>query len=196
MARFRKRKSRRRIIIISKRGQIAGQVLIYVMGLVIISLVVLFGYRAIKDFVSKSEDLALVDFRIKLTTTIEEMSSDYGSMKIVDFIVPKGFSKVCFLNKTADQDDPGGKGICKVDSIDYEPLVCNYWKDKSKENAFILGKKTEAFFIGNEDTSQPYFSVKPVSEAGKRGYLCPNIVNSRIKLRIEGKGKYAEISQG
>ncbi|MBN1157584.1 hypothetical protein JXA85_08245 [Candidatus Woesearchaeota archaeon] len=179
----------------SRKGQIAGQVLIYVMGLVIISLVVIFGYRAIRDFVTRSEDLALVDFRTKLTNTIEEMSSDYGSMKIVDFTIPKGFSRICFLNRTASPDT---RNLCRniPDNPDYEPIVCSFWKDNSKENAFLLGKKTEAFFIGNENTGLPYFVVALKGVTEEEGYLCPDITNSRIKLRIEGKGRYAELSQG
>jgi hypothetical protein len=182
----------------SRRAQIAGQVFIYVMGIVIISLVVIFGYKAIIEAINRSHELELVDFKSRLTKAIEEMTLEYGSVQNRDFALPTGFSKICFVNATKE---PATKNICigpSPNNPDFEPIVCNYWTGKSRENAFLLGKNTEAFFIGDEDRNQPYLSVaaKGTTNPADEDYLCPKVTNSRIKLRIEGKGKYAEISQG
>lgn len=185
----------------SRKGQIPGQILIYIMGLIIISLVVVFGYRAIKDFMKKSDDMAFIDFKTKLTNAVEEMSSDYGSVKTRDFVLPKEYSKICFVDTSVEKAERPNKKICQDLEPDLaknqeEPLVCNYWKDESKENAFLIGKKTMPLFIGNEETNAAYFKIAPKTEPEEQGYLCINGVSSVIKLRIEGKGKFSQISQG
>ncbi len=161
-----------------RKAQISGQMIVYIFGMFITALVIVYGYSAIKDFVKKSDDVALIQFEKELTNTIYTMSSDYGSVKIKTLSVPSGIEEVCFVDLDRDTVDVPG-----------HPLVYDSWLAQDKVNIFLIeGVAKEFIFAGDIDKDVSYVEV----EGG--GHLCIGTPSGKLKVRIEGMGNKALIS--
>jgi len=175
------------------KGQIAGQVFIYAMGLIIIGIVIVFGYIAIQDFIERSDQLSFVDFKTRLTTTIDDMTSEYGSVKHRTFQLPKGYSKICFLNvdPSIDPANLDAQFICVNSHVEHDPLICNYLKSQT-DNVVLTGQKVNTFYIGDDESS---FQVRDHTTVELDHYFCPEIKSGSFTIKVTGKGKYAEIGE-
>ena len=64
-----------------RRGQIIGEVFVFILALVIFSGVLLYGYRAIFSVQEGIEDAAFVSFYEGLKNKIEQVGIDFLSVK-------------------------------------------------------------------------------------------------------------------
>ena len=157
----------------TKRGQIAN-VFIYVISVVIISIILIMGYKFIsgtKESISKT-DLTLL--RTKLTSDIKSISSDFGSSKKVSYSVP-GSAELCLVDLDKKDEIP------QSELEDY-PLVKDSIESNVKKNAFLLGPSTfESYYIGNISTTDPsLICLKPI--AGKVNFIIKGLGNSALIL--------------
>ncbi|NOZ80659.1 MAG: hypothetical protein GXP63_03205 [DPANN group archaeon] len=189
---------------LKKKGQIIGQIFVYLMGIVIIGMIVLYGYKVILNFQGKTEDVALVTFKTTLQRSLREMAIEYGSVKMQMLTLPSDFNRVCFtdINKEAggsfryDTAHRKAQGLCTpTTNDDYNPIACNYWSDEDVvDNVFLIGpERVEPIFIGDDtdkDFIRGYFTIDTP------GYLCVKAKSGQIKLRMEGIGKGVLLSTG
>ncbi|OGM01323.1 hypothetical protein A3K72_03025 [Candidatus Woesearchaeota archaeon RBG_13_36_6] len=162
-----------------RRSQIHAQVLVYILAMIIMALILAYGYNAIKDILNKGEFTSLVKFKTELKTSITSISHDYGSVKNEEFIVPTGFQEVCFVDLSKITAVLAGR------EIDSYPIVKNYINSIEGENAepknvFLIPPGTESDYVGN------------ISVDG--GFLCFDASQGRIRVRLEGLGNRAKIS--
>jgi hypothetical protein len=150
-----------------KKSQIE-QVFIYLVSTLIIILVLFFGYGAIKNVTKKQKELSFVQFQKLLTDMVSYTSSDYGTVRIEDFVVPAGYTEVCLVDMslimTAD--------TLLINSSKY-PIIYDSVSGSIRANVFVIPG-------GN-----PFFIEKM---AVNDKFLCAPVVNSKIRLRFEGKG--------
>lgn len=186
-----------------KKAQIIGQIFVYLAGIIVIGLIVMYGYNAVLHFQEKTQDVALISFKTSLERSLQELSVEYGSVKMKRLDVPAEFSEVCFVD-TRDPDDDGydashRKNVCDDQPI--HPIVCNFWMDMDTiDNVFLIGPKSvEPFFIGDDtdpkDNTYPsYFLIMKSTHDNAPpiitdGWRCYPSERGRITVRLEGIGR-------
>jgi hypothetical protein len=157
-----------------KKGQLS-QVFIYIFAAILAVAIMLYGYRAIKGFGERTEQISLVRFKTDLEAELRQMASDYGSVKKAELSLSTKYSKVCFVDFTKPAGVVEDSKICTPGNPDYNPLGCDAWKDKT-QNIFLVPWtdfviKTEKIKISEQD-----------------GAICIPNINGKIILRLEGLG--------
>lgn len=161
-----------------RKSQIQSQVFVYVLAMIIIAVILLYGYKSISMMRQKGEDIDLLSFKQDVEEEVVKMSNDYGSANIVTFKTPSGFDRVCLVDLAKNPD-----AALKSE----QPLVYESWADGTA-NVFLVKDLAEEFQLIQQDT-------RPLIEMEDPGYLCKDIQNNRIELRLEGTGGKALISE-
>ena len=158
-----------------KKAQLYGQVFIYALTLVLISVVLVYGYSAIKNFRQKTEDIVAIKFQRDLRNSVESITNDYGSVSRKEFQL-NGATKICFVEsfETFDRNNP-------ISNTPLDNIIENSISG-TDNNIFIIEKSLKnAFFAGRISVDNDVLCIKPN--------------NNRIILRLEGKGDHAALSQ-
>tara|TARA_B100000315_G_C14591057_1_gene595832 strand:- start:4606 stop:5127 length:522 start_codon:yes stop_codon:yes gene_type:complete len=167
----------------SKKGQIMGQVFIYIMSALIFALVMIYGYKAISDFIARADQVSEIELSTDLKTSISTIASSQD-VKQKSITVPNKFKEMCFVDLEIDPNPPtGSKGLCDPTHEDYNLVICNFWKSGAEQNVFLLPKPSDIkIFVGK-------------IAVGSEGYICIPISNGKVKLRLEGLGDRTSISE-
>lgn len=154
-----------------KKAQILGQVFIYILTIIIFGIILLYGYRAIKDMGARADQVLLIQLKKEMVNAIEK--TDYGSVTKQELTLPNKYGEVCFvdLNRPAN-------------GLSEHPLVYDSWDDNVEANMFLIKDKTtvDSYYIGNIEITNPY-------------YRCVKAVQGKVTLRLEGKGRLVELSE-
>lgn len=145
------------------------------MAIIILSLILLFGYKSVKDLITKSDQIDYIHFKTKLESTIKRV--DYGDRLIEEFSVPKAYKEICFI----DLKDPAPIAF----KTDY-PIIHDSWDSDVKTNVFLVASK--------EDTESFYVEKIIVNNAGDN-YLCFSATRGKIKASFEGIGRDIQVSE-
>jgi len=155
-----------------KRAQI-GTIFIYLISILIIILVIYFGYKAIGGISKGAEKIATEKFK---STFTDDMKSDaaYGSIHLKSYNIPSKYDKVCFIDLTK-------KGaIAGSVSVNIYPIIKDSIESNAQQNVFLL-PSGEPFYAGEVSVpNYPYFT-------------CQDVRNSMIRLRLEGLGSSTKI---
>ena len=160
-----------------KRAMQAGQIFIYVLAIIVVSLIIAYGYKAINDFGKRSEEVAFISFRTNFDNTVKAMVSDYGTIKRPQLDVPGEYTQVCVVDLAKSST---GSGICTPASPDYDPIVCAGW-DAGANNVYLLPDGTDSFRID-------HVKVKRAS-----GYICYNNTIGKINIQMKSLGDSVEV---
>ncbi|MBI2541139.1 hypothetical protein HYV80_00315 [Candidatus Woesearchaeota archaeon] len=154
------------------KAQLYGQIFIYVLTVILISFILVYGYNAIHNFKSRAEQVSCLKSKNDLVNAIESISTDFGSVKKKEIQLCAGYSKVCFIESFESPNLPSN----------IDPIIKDSVMSNTGRNVF-LGESTakESFYAGK-------ISVEP-------DVLCINAVNGKALIRLEGKGNHASISQ-
>lgn len=168
----------------SRKSQIFGQVFIYILAIIIFSLVLLYGYKAIKDFSNRAEDVTMIQLVNDIKKSVKNI--DYDSVIKKEFSIPGKYDYVCFVSLES-YGQASSTDLCNPPpptNQDYHPAVCNSWTDETKKNMFLITAKEEieSHNIGNIKISAPY-------------YECIEINQGKIVLKLTGKGDHVELSE-
>ena len=127
-----------------KRAQVEGNVLIYVLGVFIASMILLFGYSAVNNFVGIKEDITSIQLKQTLSLTVEEKLDEYLSRETKAFELQGGANNICFHDSSKQWVQTQGSDL---DIISYivsknPPLGYNvFLMDDSKiVDTFSVGK--------------------------------------------------------
>lgn len=158
-----------------RKSQIQGQVFVYILALLVMSFVLIYGYRAVTSMESKGNLAALVSFKIEIKRAVSSIRPNYGSVKIEEFVVPSEYREVCFI----DLDSPNSV------QVDKYPIMHNYVdsiinNNAELKNVFLLPPGTESDYVGNITV--------------ENDFLCFSVISSRIKVKFEGLGNLARVS--
>lgn len=165
----------------SKRSQISAQVFIYVIAIILFSLVLFYGYNAIRGFKEKSEQISYIKFKTDLTSTVKRISSDYGTLKREEFFIGGDYSKVCFVQSYKRNEDYSTILDSIFVSSDYNPFIYDSFENNVTDNVFLLATGApESFDAGK---------IKAAD-----GYLCLNVINGKAKIEFLGQGDHTLIS--
>ena len=161
-----------------KKGQIAGQVFIFILAAFLAVLIIGYGYRAISSFTSRTEDIALADFKTTLQGKVRTIASSHDVRKL-ELRVPGKYEEVCFVD-LGKRELAAGSCLCDLDCRDYSPEVCDAWMTEGYEyNVFLI----------------PITPIKAAEMEIDGGYFCIEPEGGRISLRLEGKGNRTNVSE-
>lgn len=181
----------------SKKGQISGQIFIYIISIIVSSTILLYGYFAIAKIRENSCKIDLLKFQSELNGKVRD-SRNYGNSRIYDFYLSCGYEEICFVDlkkiEYAKSTD-----LCSPGNGDYRPIVCDAWQSNAS-NVFLKPMSSNPIFIekitvdGNDDGKEDGSAEFPFCK--KCLYLCQQIKNGKLRLRFEGKGDRTLIRRG
>ena len=153
-----------------KKSQIYNQIFIYILTIVIVGLILAFGYKSITNIQSKGCDICIVKLRNNLGNDVEGIISDFGSVQRKDIQMCCNFNQLCLVESVDAFPVPANANPIIKDSI----------KSNTGMNAFLLDEKSvQPFNIGRISTDPDVMCIKGTS----------------ISLKLEGKGNYVKISK-
>ncbi|MFW5746212.1 MAG: hypothetical protein ACOCWQ_01535 [Nanoarchaeota archaeon] len=165
----------------SKKGFDANQIFVFVLAIVIVGLVLLFGTKAIMRWQSDMQNVEYIRFKTNVQNAIDDVAADYGSVKQKTFNLPGQYKKVCFVGF------PKPANIRSTSMIDGEeqPLMVYEWEEKTA-NVFLIDSTVEKSFLESKITIDP--------EQSNGNYLCFKDISGSIRVRLEGIGRTVKIS--
>lgn len=154
-----------------KKGEMQ-QVFIYILGVVIMGLLLLFAYRGIKSIMVTSEKADLEKFKTDFTNLIDEMSA-YGRGRVDTIKTPANFGKLCLIDQTNKQG-----------TIDVE-LV---------KQSVAAGSDNTVYLVSADGVSVEAFKTDPMQVGGSSS-ACFDISLGKVKLNMEGKSKFTVVNE-
>ncbi len=164
------------------KGQVQAQALMYVLSVIIMASILIFGYNAYITLIETQEVVAMLQFEKQIESEITKIKGQYESTKYITLSIPGGHKEVCYIDtftgsfSAATELDVGGS--------DAHPVVYQSWLSGSKNNLFLIKKITEkALYAGEIKIDYPH-------------YLCINASNGIVKLKLTGGGDHVRLSEG
>ncbi|HLG24944.1 MAG TPA: hypothetical protein VI564_08490 [Candidatus Nanoarchaeia archaeon] len=155
-----------------KKSQIYGQVFIYVLAMVLVAFILIYGYNAIQSFKGKADEVCMAKLKSDLKNAVKSMTTDYGSVQRKDISLCSGFSRICLVENF---EKP--QVLANTD-----PIIKDSIASESENNVFLMEKSVkDSFYIGKIST-QP-------------DVLCAGAQGSTISLRLEGRGNRVDITE-
>ena len=158
-----------------RKAQVQNEVFVYILAIVILSMILFFGYRAIKGFGAQSQEVSYIQLRTELQTAVKQIRSDYGSVSNREFEIPGKYKSLCFAEAGASQAvlDAGSQYTIIYDSV----------ASGTAKNAFLYPEGTDSFDVGSIE----------VNIDGKK-FGCIDAAGGKVKIRLEGLGDSTKIS--
>lgn len=159
-----------------KKGQ-TQQVFIYIMVILIVGAILLFGYKSIRKIMNQSDDVDLATFQADLKDTLEK-NSGYGDRYNKPIDAPNGYDALCFINSSLDGVDLSAEGpLNSFNQIMYEEALT-----QTGNNVFLIkGKETKVLY------SLDFIVVEGNSTA--KGFWCTSVTGGNFYMALEGIGK-------
>lgn len=163
----------------SRKGQIAGQIFIYIMAAVIIGVIALIGYKAIIIIMDKTCNAERISFETKIKSTIEE-SNSFGSISPESMRAPCDYDTVCFVSA---QD---------IIELDPQGFDC---PNAIIEDSVVKGVRQNIFLVSADRTIQTgYSDLVSLNLSYVNKCMCVKERNGNFNLRFTGKGSSTEIN--
>lgn len=157
---------------ISRRSQLYSQIFVYILTIILVSFIMVYGYNSVQDFRNRAEQVSCLKLKNDMGNAVESIASDFGSIKRTDLQLCAGYSKICFVETFESPSLPN----------DIDPIIKDSVLSSTGRNAFLMEDTAkESFYIGK-------ISVEP-------DVLCIKAINNKISLRLEGRGNHALLSQ-
>jgi hypothetical protein len=178
-----------------KKGQMPGQLFVYILAIIVVGGIIAYGYTAIKDFSDRGEQVAFLSFKQAFENNVKTMVSDYGTIKRPDFAVPNKYRKVCIVDFKKGYT-PGfisDSATCVPgDAKKSEPLVCSSWKQGAEQFGDDPSRQITLSNIFLTPDGSDSFHVDKVSVPG--GMICAPVQNGKIKLQLKSTGDSVEVT--
>jgi hypothetical protein len=159
----------------NKKAQIAGEVLIYILAIVVFSLTLLYGYKAVKYFSAKSNDISYMELENQIKNAVEKANSDnFGTIKKTVLQIPGDFRQVCLVNTDI-------RGQVRTISTDYKLIFDAL--GNTDNNLFLYPPGSTGFNIGDIEIDDT------------QNWQCVNITGNRVTLKLESMGDHVKVSK-
>ena len=154
----------------SSKAQIQMHLFIYIAAILLVALIIIFGYRAISSFREKGEQATLLTLKTDLSGEVDRVSLSFGEVSIKDYSFPAKYSKLCFVDDRVIQAKDGA-------GMEAYPIMQGAVESGSDSNVFLV-----------EDVGEPFTDIGPVHVPNQR-FICADLVQGRVKLRFEWAGR-------
>lgn len=181
-------------VYIMRKAQLGSEIFVYILAILVIGLIVVFGYKKVVELREKGSDIEVLHFKKQLESLVK-ISMSSGNIFVEEMLLPKGFSKICFIDLTKSAD---GK-LNAPTNKDYSPIIYDSWNAKNQKNVFLVqGPKIESFYIDEKKLLIGIArTTAPIKCSGNAdSYICCDVNElGKIKLRFTGNGKSISISE-
>ena len=169
-----------------RQSQLYGQVFIYILTILLISFILIYGYNAISGFKGRTEQIVSLKLQEELKNSVQSITPDFGSASEICFV--ENFQYCCNRASPVGKDSSG--------SIIVDPIIKDSIKSNdgnldhsSDKNVFLIGKSASSpFNIG-------YIKLDESTDPGIHiNVLCMKPLNGKVTLKLEGKGDHALVS--
>ncbi len=179
----------------SKKGLGIGQVFIFMIAALSFSLIMIFGYKMIQGFINGGNEVAFVQFKNDLESSVRKIYTEYGSVRTLDYHLPSSFSKICFLD--LGYDAPLEELERQQAQLSLQnPIASGVWQDLAStpaqsryeatdENVFLTPPAKVKIKIHRISIYDPDTGERKVS-----GFLCKEIKDGTFSLTLIGKGDH------
>ena len=162
-------------------AQILGQVFVFILAGLVFILIITYGYKAVRYFIERQEQVVLVDFRTDLEIAVQGVKRDYGTVRKLELKLPSKYEGVCFFDYLSQVCNPKLPSVTPKLTLPSHTIEVKWAEDACKlrsGNIFIVPRSL--------DLDLPDIQVDT-------GYVCiPN--TGGITIRLEGTGKKAKVS--
>jgi hypothetical protein len=163
----------------NNKGQIAGQVFIYIMAVIVIGAIALIGYNAINKIISKSCDAERANFKLDIEKDIETQTSD-GSVWVEKIDVPCGYDTICFA----------GTSMIGNPAFDCpNRIIRDSVRNGIQQNIFVMSGQDTIQLGYSELISLDSDHTDPLPSC-----ICIKQRNSKFYITFSGRGSSTEIS--
>jgi hypothetical protein len=178
----------------NNKGMIASQLFTYMLGIIVISVTVLIGYKVIATFGNISPQIN--DFKLDVEVRIDDVANEYGSFKRERIPLTSKIKVVCFANSDII-DDPENR-IAEVKPDDLKEFE-TYLPTKaygSIYDSLESGVQANVFIVTNKNMEEAfYINDLSITKHDKTGPTVECIQNMKgINFALNGWGDYAEIT--
>ena len=169
----------------TRKSQLYGQIFIYILTIVIISFIIVYGYTAVSNFKNRAEQVACLKLKNDLQAAIESISTDFGTVKRKDVQLCAGYREICFVESYDgfDINNPTIKvspPIVPLPPVD--PIIKDNIVSETGRNVFLVDNiAKDSFYVGNISVEEDVY--------------CIRAVNNEVSLRLEGKGDHTELRE-
>ena len=164
-----------------KKGMGIGQVFVFIVAAITFSLIMIFGYKAVSGFIQSGEEVAFVQFKNSLEKDIRKLYTEFGALRIEEYMLPGGYEQICFVDVNADYDPE----LCTKDN-----LACDVWETASEEGGYEA--TAENVFL--KPAAPVKLKVRDIKIGGDKDFLCVPILKGRFSLMLEGGGDHTKLS--
>ncbi|MBD3163794.1 hypothetical protein GF323_01215 [Candidatus Woesearchaeota archaeon] len=164
-----------------KKAQIPGQIFLYIIAIVIVAVILIVGYSSIDMIRERMGQTEKLRFRQNLQSSLNNIANDFGRIEQKEFLLANEYRKVCFIQDYG-YSNPGNLDIIFKGYPIIQDTIIN---GEPTKNTFLLkanNKVAETYMIGN------------IALIGNAVFECFDVVDSKLSLRIEGKGDHVVIS--
>ncbi len=155
----------------------ANEIFTWIIALVLLTFLILFGYKSINSLREKGEQAQYLEFRNKIENIVGS-TMDYGSGRKISQSLPGDYEGICFIGKNP------------IASQITDPIIKGHVEQGLRENVFLTKTMAEppAIYIGEIDVND--------NDGKADGVLCLKARAGKVSLQIDGFGTYARISSG
>ena len=162
----------RKSVKFSRNAQLYSQIFIYILTVVLIAFIFVYGYNSIQNFTRRADQLSCIKFRNDLQVSVESILGDFGTVKRKDFQLCNQYTKVCFVESVTNRIIPPNT----------DPIIRDSILSNAGKNVFLVENiAKESFYAGK-------ISVEP-------DVLCILAPSNKISLKLESKGNSVLLSQ-
>lgn len=154
---------------ISKKGAVPGQILIYAISIVVVGFILLYGFRAVMQSRKSADEMVMISFEHDLKNDVDTMKVNYGSIRTFTYDISSKYNIICFASK-----GPVNESYPVINKTLEQEIKRNVFLGLKKENGVDI---IDSFYVDGLNTT----------------IRCFNITNGRLVLRLEGKGSSVAI---
>lgn len=168
-----------------KRGIGVGQVFIFIIAAITFALILIFGYRAITGFLKSGEEVAFVQFKTGLESSVKKIYAEFGSVRVERYSTPLGYNQICFV----DLDKPYDDSLCNFDQV-----ACSVWKIAAESGKGYEGVEENVFLTPPAPVPIKVYRISVEDKDGK-DFLCIPIKQGAFSIVMEGRGDKTLLSE-
>lgn len=162
-----------------------------VMAVIIFSMVLIYGYNAIKQINTTRQQVEIIEFSESLKSAIKRTALDYGSVKRYDFKVPATYKEVCFVDLDTMKSFPnkitGPTGLEAKSALIADTVKTNIGA-KDAQNVFTIPIAETPIKVEKISVNSTAECPDLTGHTPGSGWICIPTPTGKLSLRLEGMG--------
>ena len=173
------------------RGQLAGHVLMFILGLAIMGGILLVGYRAIATLHDEQCAAQNADFASSLRSAIDR-NRGAGTSRFQTFSLPCGASEVCFVSRSIVDDHSRPRDVLIVGQKGTAGVIQASILSDDGTNVFVLKNNGYEPVSGFSESAPIDLGVNSTTN-DIQAITC--VSGSEVNLRFTGSGRTVSITR-